>query len=102
MAAYRAGEPWHLTGEAEEKAREEQAERQEDDPWMAQVSAYVSDKGEVACKELLGVLGFLPREMGRKDSMRVAGLLKRLGFVRRRTFTSGKWKDLARFVRNTP
>lgn len=98
VAAYHAGEPWHLEGEAAEAATKEQAERRAEDPWVADVMSAASGKSAVACKEILRALGFVPAEMTKQASDRVAGVLKQHGWRRDGKFTGGENKDAARYV----
>jgi len=99
VAAFRADEPWWLSGEAEQQAQEVQAERHQDDPWEAEILNHTLGREETCTKEILKCLGFEPGEMGTRDTMRVAGLLQRLGFEKRGKFTSGEWRNCARYVR---
>jgi len=99
VALYRAKEIWWLTGDVEEAARLEVAARAAtDDPWTADVLDFVSGKDEVAIVNVLAHLGFDPNERGRRDSMRVADILKEAGWQRDGKFTSGAYRTAARYV----
>ncbi len=100
MHAYKAGEPWWLTGQVAEIAAQEQAERGEDDPWVAAIRTYSDGREAVACKSILAEALAIPAErMSQRDSRRVSGILRTLGYQRDGQFTSGEEKGLARYVR---
>ena len=98
VAAYRAGERWWLEGSAEVAARDEQATRMADDPWLEVVADAVQGRSEITIREVFFSMGILPADMSRKDSDRVAALLKRLDWKRGGRVTSGALKGQAVFT----
>jgi predicted P-loop ATPase len=100
VAAYQRNEPWWLDDKTEKMAAQEQSERGEDDPWTVPIVEFCSGKEAVACKTILAeALGFLSDRMSQRESRRVAGILKSIGYRRDGQFTSGSEKGAARFVR---
>lgn len=97
VAAFKAGEPWHLDRETEALARAEQAERVESDPWAAQVLRHaealarsvegVVHRG-VAIPAILERMGFFLKDFGKGEAKRVAGVLIRHGWRR-----DGRFKE---------
>ena len=98
--AYNSKEVWWLTGQVAEVAAQEQAERGEDDPWVAAIQSYCDGREAVACKSILAEALEIPAErMNQRESRRVSGILRTLGYQRDGQFTSGEEKGLARYVR---
>ncbi len=98
--AYQSGEAWWLSAEISKLASLEQSERGEDDPWVVEVSRYCEGREFVACKPILAeALGFRSENMGQRETKRVAGILRSLGYQRDGQFTSGPDKGATRFVR---
>lgn len=58
VAAYRAGEPWHLSKEMTSLALGEQEERTPEDPWETILERFVSGRDFVTVNEALDALGF--------------------------------------------
>jgi len=99
VARYRKGQRWWLKGGIEEVARQEVSARTaSDDPWTADVLNYVEPMSEIAIVQILMHLGFDPTSRTRKDSNRVADILKEAGWQRDGKFTSGGFKDQARYI----
>lgn len=98
VKACRDGGSWWLSPETERTAFREQAERQEDDPWTGAVVRAIADRSDISCTEILEHLGVPRKDMGRRDTLRVAGILQRLGWSRAGQFSSGERKGLARYV----
>ena len=100
MHAYHSGEPWWLSAEVAEIAALEQSERGEDDPWLAAIVEYCASREAVACKSILAeAIGIPSERMSQRETRRVAGILRSLGYRRDGQFTSGEAKGAARFVR---
>jgi predicted P-loop ATPase len=81
--AFEAGEPWWLDREAEALARDEQAERQVEDPWTGVVLGWVEGLEFVVIADVLS--GPLAIETHRQDQSahkRVASILRANGWVR--------------------
>lgn len=91
-ARYAAGEPWHVDSPAlAELVREQQAEREEIDPWLGltddwlrSVGETASDRGVTTHQVLVDGLRRNPGETTRRDEMRMGHVLKALGWERRR------------------
>lgn len=99
--AYQSDEPWWLDAKFAGLAALEQSERGEDDPWMVPIVEFCTGKEALACKTILTeALGFLNERMGQRETKRVAGILRTLGYRRDGQFTSGPEKGAARYVRN--
>lgn len=98
VAAFKAGERWWLEGEVEAEAREQQSQRQIDDPWTGDVLRLVAGLREVCIPDVLNGLGKKPEDRTRADSDRVADVLKRNGWRRDGKFTRGERKGQARFI----
>ena len=81
-------------------AAEEQARRGEDDPWLANIVEYCEGREAVACKSILAEAVGIPSDrMGQRETKRVAGILRSLGYSRDGQFTFGEAKGAARYVR---
>lgn len=99
VALFKKGEKWWLEGDVEDVARNEQASRMADDPWLDLIGEAIAKRHEVTIREILAsTIGLLPGEMRRADSDRAGALLKRLGWKRAGRVTSGALKGQARFV----
>lgn len=99
VAAYKAGERWWLKGDVEEAARQAVAERAAgDDPWHADVMQFCVGRAEVAIAPILESLGLDRDRRSRKDSDRVAEILRQEGWTRDGKFSSGPLKACARYV----
>jgi predicted P-loop ATPase len=79
---YRAGSPWWLTDQEEAEAAEQTAQRQESDPWEPILRKKLIGYPEITPSEAMSLLGMPYDRMDRKGQMRVAGVLKTLGYVR--------------------
>ena len=98
VALFRAGEKWWLEGHVEGTARDEQASRMADDPWLVPILEAVQGRSEITIREIMATMGFVPADMTRKDSDRVAAILKRQGWKRTGRATSGPLKGQAVFT----
>lgn len=84
-AAFLSGEIWHLSGELEAEAMEEQELRRDRDPWSENVLAFLSDKSSATVTDLLtGVVGKDLGHCTRADSKRIGGILTAAGWSKRR------------------
>jgi predicted P-loop ATPase len=83
---YKAGAPWWLeTPELEALATAEQSARFAADAWEEPVRKWISDRTDVGLSEVLGhALGLTPERQTQPAQKRVAGILTRLGFEKRR------------------
>lgn len=81
VQAYRSGEQWHFTDpEVIAEATAVQELRVEHDPWLDDISGFVSGRSVVTTGEILGMLG-IPRDRSSgPQAKRIGGLLRRLGF----------------------
>jgi predicted P-loop ATPase len=87
---YRRGEAWHLTDEEEALAAAEQKYRQPDEPWADRIDGFVWAKAEVTIAEVLDTITPELGRQGHREYLRVSRYLKRWGWVRARTSTSGR------------
>lgn len=102
LAAFKAGETWHLTPEMERQAGIEQEAAREDHPWEGQIRAFLEGddtldrlpRDRVTVSEVLAMLGIpLERQPG-KNSREAASILKMLGWSRKHTETGKAWVRL--------
>ncbi len=103
VTAFRAGETWWLDLEEHvQAATKEQEERFDEDPWLDAVTDAVAEwqpmKPMTSSALLLKIGVEIPRQ-SRSDQMRVASVLRRLGYTRKRVRTGdslawvwAKWK----------
>ncbi|MEF2554524.1 VapE domain-containing protein [Aurantimonas sp. A2-1-M11] len=98
---YRHGEPWHLSAAEEGIAAQEQASRQEVDPWHDPIERYCTAMGDMPV-HLAHVFAIaLSVSFERQNSglnRRAASILRELGYERRKLARDGKWA----YVRKTP
>lgn len=79
---YRRGEPWWLTDEEEALINEKREPFQMHDPWHDLIEEYLEFRTEVSTLEILELVIKLPIDRyDRASSMRVNGVLKRLGWL---------------------
>jgi predicted P-loop ATPase len=92
VAAYKARENWWLDAKAEMEARKEQAARQHEDAWDEEAIEWARRQtSPFTVSELLRSALNVPTEhQDRAKEMRVAQLLKRHGWVRRRGGTGSR------------
>lgn len=100
LVRVRGGEAWHLTDpSARAEAEEEQAARQQVDPWYDTVARFIKTRLYVTVPDVLDHLGFGSEEHGygtfrpastrqvwkqdQRSANRVAAILRKLGWVRR-------------------
>ena len=100
VTLYRRGVKWWLSPEIEELAKDAQAARLDVDPWHEDVAAYVAGKDAVAPRQVIAeALGRQISDITRKDSDRVCGILRTLGYERGGKITSGAFKAAPKYVR---
>ncbi|MEP3297733.1 MAG: VapE domain-containing protein [Pseudoruegeria sp.] len=98
VALFQSSERWWLDRNVEIIATSEQRKRNEDDPWIGAVLNYVSHRTEITIREILQHgLGVELSKAERKDSNRVAGILKGNGWERNGLVPSGNMKGQARY-----
>ena len=89
--AYRAGEPWYITDQALARhAEAEQAARVEDDPWKATIASWLTGKNETTTRAVLDWLNVDTRTQHSGHAKRVAGIMRRLGWIEREDRAGGK------------
>ncbi|MXQ08019.1 hypothetical protein GQ651_09195 [Alphaproteobacteria bacterium GH1-50] len=98
--AFNANEPWHLSEEIEQLAREAQEEAAELDPWEELLSNHIQQQNEqgkpaegFSTTGLLGIVGMEPGRWCNKDAARMGQIMKGLGYTKRRRGkdSSRKW-----------
>ena len=81
------GEAWHMTGALAKVAAEEQEERFVRDPWEERVAAWLANPERedvgVTTADVLAALHVDTGKQGKTEAMRVAAILRRLGWTRR-------------------
>jgi len=94
VAAYRSGEFWWLDMEEEvQAATQEQEERFDEDPWTEAVTDAVAEwvpMKPMTSSALLAKIGVEVPRQTRSDQMRVASVLRRLGYACRRVRYGGE------------
>lgn len=98
VVLYRSGTRWWLNGADEKEAAQTVASRASDDPWTADVLQALTGKTECSTRDILEKLNIPLERRGKPEAMRVAAILTRAGWQRRGKFTSGRNRDLARYV----
>lgn len=89
--AYRSGESWELPKELRERAREETASFELEDPWANAVLNYCEEFAQVQVDEILSqALRIDLANQDRSDQMRVAAILRRAGWITRRGWINGR------------
>lgn len=81
VALYRSGEQWHLTESEEIASGELNAQFRSLDPWHEKVAVYVAGREFTTSNEILtGAFEYELRNIGRKEQLRVSGILTSLGW----------------------
>lgn len=91
VVRYRAGEPWHLTGELIELAAVEADERIAHDPWTATVLDVLQSATEISPGEVLNRMALADGERHSRNASRVGQILRSQGWqAARRDRTRGQ------------
>lgn len=98
LVAYRAGEPWYLDEHAEAERAEQAEQWAPVDSWESAISVYIASRpGGVTLADVwTGALGHERTNASRADDMRMATILRRLGFEKLRTVVEGRREVLWR------
>lgn len=102
VAAFRAGEAWHLSPDMEQLAKIEQEAAREEHPWEQRIREILNGlnegdgfdrqpKDSVTTAELLGLLGIPTERQHSGNSKQVAGTLKRFGWKNKHTDKANRW-----------
>jgi putative DNA primase/helicase len=94
VVRFERGEIWWLEGSEIRLAMDQQAARDESDPWEMAVTTYVSGRTVVTSSEILSnQLEMKISDQGRLDEMRVTAVLTKLGWWKKRVMKDGdrKW-----------
>ena len=90
VAAYQDREAWWLTAEAEGALRDASDEFRVVDPWEASIVRWIEDRNPVDIlrpvttqRILVDVLGLRLPDVGQREAMRVAAIMKRIGWANR-------------------
>lgn len=103
LIAYRAGERWHLNGDVEKLAREEQDSRRETDPWEESVLTWAGRQlMAIRIPAALEDLGLKLHEQDQRAQKRVASILRSAGYVRARKRVPGELHPKDVYVRVPP
>ena len=82
------GAAWHLDETLEEEARGHQAARYTADPWEEALARELGHQGSTTTmSQCLSLLQVEARHQKQPDARRIADVLRRLGYVRRREAT---------------
>ena len=91
VQAYRAGESWHLPREVARQVNDLNHHYLHEDAWTSQIADYLAAREITTTLEvLLSALDFEPRQVSKRDEMRVAAVLKNLGWKQTRATYRGK------------
>ena len=99
LSRYRAGEKWYLTSAEDQLAQRVQRDRVSEDIWQSELAVALEDESEIAIRDAARRLGLLIENLNRTDQNRITSALKALGFVRQGKFTTGGYRNSARYVR---
>ena len=102
LAAFNAGEVWHLTPELERQATVEQESAREEHPWEQPIRRILDGltegdgfdqlpKDKVTVSEVLTLLGIPTAQHTSGNARQVGGILRMLGWSRERTRTGKAW-----------
>ena len=81
VAAYRQGERWHLSYEDEQKISQLNSDYCHCDSWQVPISNYLTSRSMVTTFEILtNALDFDKARISKRDEMRVANILRSLGW----------------------
>ena len=81
VALYEQGEQWYLTEEEETASRMLNAQFRSLDPWHEKVESFLSSKQSTTINEVLtGCFEYELKAIGRKEQLRVSGVLTALGW----------------------
>jgi predicted P-loop ATPase len=97
VAAYRAGEPNHLTRNHAEQVDAENESYLVDSPWKSAIQEWVNaprNAGRPITSELLltEAISKPVERQGRADQMQVASILRDLGYEKKRAWLEGRSK----------
>ena len=97
VAAYRAGEPNHLSREHSSQVDHENESYLVDSPWKAAIQEWLNaprNDGRPITSELLltEAISKPVERQGRADQMQVASIMRELGFVKQRQWVDGRSK----------
>jgi len=95
VAAYRAGEPNHLTRDHAELVDRENETYLVDSPWKSAIQEWITrNLGRPITSELIltEAIGKPVERQGRSDQMQVASILRDLGYEKKRTWLEGRNK----------
>ena len=95
------GEEWHLDADLERDAAVEQDARFVDDPWKHTLERELAGRESVVVDECWRLLGIETNKQGRYDGKRLAAVLMRLGFARKRVSVPNSKKRPWLYVRNS-
>lgn len=96
---YRRGTQWHLTEVESRLASSAQQDRMAEDVWQARLARELEGQDEVAISEAARIVGLSHERIGRAEQNRITAVFRGLGFVRDGRFTSGPYRNDARYVR---
>lgn len=96
---YRQGTQWHLTEVESRLASSAQQDRMAEDVWQARLARELEGQDEVAISEAARIVGLSHERIGRAEQNRITAVFRGLGFERDGRFTSGPYRNDARYVR---
>lgn len=98
LAAFKAGERWHLDQETEQLAQLEQEAAREEDSWESAIADHLAGDGEfndpvqsTSARDLLSKIGVPIAGQTQSQMQRVARILKRMGWEREHNRNGKVW-----------
>ncbi|MBD1903684.1 hypothetical protein NDI44_28315 [Trichocoleus sp. DQ-A3] len=90
VAAYKRGEQWHLTDEEQAQSSQANSQFHTSDSWESYVFDYIRGLQQVTTAEILqSALSFEKSRQDRASQMRVASIMKRLGWKKKKITCQG-------------
>jgi predicted P-loop ATPase len=101
VMAYRNGESWHLATSQAQQVNDLNNNYIHEDTWTIKIADYLEARQMTTTMEvLLNALDFEPRQVSKREEMRVANVLKNLGFSQTRATYLGKRQRV--WMKNDP
>lgn len=91
LALFLAGERWHLEGEEVEKAAEDTAQYEQDNPWTEKITAYTARHNPCTVADIMeNALGFDVSKLNDKKAQGdVTAILRQLGYTKEQKRLNG-------------
>mgnify|MGYP006426333989 CR=1 FL=1 len=91
VEAYKAGVSWWLSDEDEKRSSENNKQFQIKDEWQTTIEDYLGLSNRTTVQEILAnAFNFSPKDMDKGSQMRVSGIMKAMGWEKKRQLVDGK------------